>query len=112
MQRYIFLFLLFFAVPGLALAQGSAGTDTFFPVSLVTVLSAVLPYSLKWLKTKVKSETMRFAIAMLASAVTGAGGALYAGVSYTDLVPFITTAFAASQVAYRMFWKPIWSQET
>ena len=105
-MKRLFL-LLFFLFPVVAFAQGNTEPEYNIPATVATILSVFLPVVIQRLKQSLRSETARFLLALGLSGATGALSAYMQGVTFGNIVLFISVSFTLSQAAYRMFWKKL-----
>lgn len=82
--------------------------DFQFPAQLAALFGALAPLIIQFIVNRVPRREVRFAIALVLSALSGVAAVWYAGAwNPADIVTSITIAFTAAQIAFNMWWKKL-----
>jgi len=115
MKRLILSFvfasvLMLWAIP--VFAQNGNGGEFEFPQWLMIVLGSFAPTIIRKINENITGETLRFIVSVLVVVVTAFIGMVATGNWNTSsLQDFCLIAFAFSQFAYRLVWKPLFDQK-
>jgi len=84
---------------------------TELPQLLVVLLGALSPFVIQLAKKAFVERYARLAVSVILSAGVGVGAYFVVSPEGFDLADSIAWVYAAAQLAYQAFWKPIWASK-
>jgi hypothetical protein len=80
------------------------------PEAMKVLLGLIAPLIIQFVTMRVKGKIYRFLIAIVLSGVTGIAAMLWQGVSLEFTVEFISLWYLVTQLAFHLFWQPLFKK--